>query len=166
MLGIVDGARHVCTAHGERVSQSSSSSAEARRNMRYSAHCRGNDCRDALKRSGDLRAAGTTHATFEVLNRFTEGHDPDIVLLAGDHTCALPSHSQRRLVGPPASRSRQPVHDTCSVTRLPWMQCMCTLRSVSVSKRVTTVHRGHAQVRRQPQQRPALLGRVAAHAAA
>ena len=32
------------------------------------------------------RTAGTTHATFEVLNRFTEGHDPDIVLLAGDHT--------------------------------------------------------------------------------
>ena len=32
------------------------------------------------------RTAGTTHATYEVLNRFTEGHDPDIVLLAGDHT--------------------------------------------------------------------------------
>jgi len=33
-----------------------------------------------------MRTVGTTHATNEVLTRFTEGHDPDIVLLAGDHT--------------------------------------------------------------------------------
>ena len=41
--------------------------------------------------SGACGLAGTTHATFEVLQRFTEGNNPDVVFLAGDHTCELSS---------------------------------------------------------------------------
>ena len=50
-----------------------------------------------LNTAGALTAlfgfTGTTHATSEVLNRFTEGHKPDVVFLAGDHWCVSNSRA-------------------------------------------------------------------------
>ena len=107
-----------------------------------------------------LQIAGTTHATFEVLNRFTEGHDPDIVLLAGDHTCANALLSAALSLVCPCERGK------CMQNL---RSCVCLPGNCHLFCHLTHLDCLFSRMRRYADNhnnRPAILGRVVPHAAA